>query len=394
MMNLFFLCFIYIIGGALCGDFNVMDYGAKPYGKNDNAKAFMDTWKAACDSGESATIQIPKGNYWMGPANFTGPCKNVSSIEMKLEARGHLKAETDLNKYPTGDWIFFGWIDGLTIIGSGTFDGQGDAIWHLNDCAKNQNCKLLPTSLKFNNMSNTIIDGIISVDSKNVNFGIIHSQNFKARNLKIHAPKDSPNTDGIHVERCLDVTIENARIMTGGDCIAIGQGVSNIHISGIACGPGHGISVGSLGKYPEEKDVKDIVVRDSIISGTLNGLRIKTWADSPSKSAVFNITYENIIMNSVYNPIIIDQLYCPHGTCPDESSPSKVKISDITFNDIRGTSASDVAVTLRCSKMFPCTNIKLNDIDIDNNKAKRPAKSNCMNIKPSYSGIQGPLPCK
>ncbi|RWR84369.1 glycoside hydrolase family 28 protein [Cinnamomum micranthum f. kanehirae] len=55
--------------------------------------------------------------------------------------------------------------------------------------------------------------------------------------------------------------------------------------------------VGSLGKYPEEKDVKDIVVRDSIISGTLNGLRIKTWADSPSKSAVFDITYENILMN-------------------------------------------------------------------------------------------------
>lgn len=38
MMKLFFLCFIYIIGGALCGEFNVMDYGAKPYGKNDNAK--------------------------------------------------------------------------------------------------------------------------------------------------------------------------------------------------------------------------------------------------------------------------------------------------------------------------------------------------------------------
>lgn len=47
----------------------------------------MDTWKAACDSGESATIQIPKGNYWMGPANFTGPCKNVPSIVMNLEAR-------------------------------------------------------------------------------------------------------------------------------------------------------------------------------------------------------------------------------------------------------------------------------------------------------------------
>lgn len=62
-----------------------------------------------------------------------------------VDAQGHLKAETDLNKYPTGDWIFFGWIDKLSIVGTGTFDGQGASIWHLNDCQQNQKCKLLPT---------------------------------------------------------------------------------------------------------------------------------------------------------------------------------------------------------------------------------------------------------
>lgn len=60
-------------------------------------------------------------------------------------AQGHLKAETDLNKYPTGDWLFFGWMDGLNIIGEGTFDGSGASSWHLNDCAKNKNCKRLPS---------------------------------------------------------------------------------------------------------------------------------------------------------------------------------------------------------------------------------------------------------
>lgn len=85
------------------------------------------------------------------------------------------------------------------------------------------------------------MDGVISVDSKNVNFGIVDCMNFKARNLKIHAPADSPNTDGIQVQRSSDVTLENIRIMTGGDCIALGQGVSNIFIGGIACGPGLGI---------------------------------------------------------------------------------------------------------------------------------------------------------
>ena len=59
--------------------------------------------------------------------------------------QGHLLAETDLNKFPSGDWVYFGWIDGLTITGTGVFDGQGASIWHLNDCQQNEKCKLLPT---------------------------------------------------------------------------------------------------------------------------------------------------------------------------------------------------------------------------------------------------------
>lgn len=75
-------------------------------------------------------------------------------------------------------------------------------------------------------------------------------------------------------------------------------------------------------------------------------------------------------------------------------SPSRVKISDITFNDIRGTSSSAVAVTLNCSKAFPCENIKFNDIDIGHNKLEHPVKSKCLNAKPKYSGTQEPAPCK
>lgn len=77
-------------------------------------------------------------------------------------------------------------------------------------------------------------------------------------------------------------------------------------------------SVGSLGKYPEEKDVRGLIVRDSTITGTMNGVRIKSWPNSPSPSAVSNVTFENINMNDVGNPIIVDQLYCPSGICPNK----------------------------------------------------------------------------
>lgn len=79
-------------------------------------------------------------------------------------------------------------------------------------------------------------------------------------------------------------------------------------------------SVGSLGRYPNEGDVRGLVVRDSTMKGTMNGVRIKTWANSPGSSAATNMTFENIKMNNVSNPIIIDQAYCPFTSCPTKVS--------------------------------------------------------------------------
>lgn len=67
-------------------------------------------------------------------------------------------------------------------------------------------------------------------------------------------------------------------------------------------------SIGSLGKYKNEADVKDVTISDCTLFNTTNGLRIKTWADSPP-SAASSITFKDIIMKSVKNPIIIDQKY-------------------------------------------------------------------------------------
>lgn len=67
-------------------------------------------------------------------------------------------------------------------------------------------------------------------------------------------------------------------------------------------------SIGSLGKRPEEKDVKGIVIKNCTFHGTTNGARIKTFMASPALQAS-DIVYEDIIMDDVKNPIIIDQHY-------------------------------------------------------------------------------------
>lgn len=77
-----------------------------------------------------------------------------------------------------------------------------------------------------------------------------------------------------------------------------------------------GCSVGSLGREEGEEDVRGLLVKNCTVRGTTNGLRIKTWPGSPPGRAS-NITFEDITMANVSNPIIIDQQYCPHDHCSD-----------------------------------------------------------------------------
>uniref|UniRef100_A0A7N0UPL3 Uncharacterized protein n=1 Tax=Kalanchoe fedtschenkoi TaxID=63787 RepID=A0A7N0UPL3_KALFE len=367
--------------------FDVSSFGAKADGKTDESKAFIAAWNEACGSYGRVKLLIPEGRYLVGPVKFSGPCQNVSSLTVLV------KATTDLSEYGSNDaWIQFGRVSGLTLTGGGTFDGQGSKAWPYNDCPTNSDCDLLPTSLKFVGTNRTVVRGVTSLNSKFFHMAIVECKDFKGSELRIVAPADSPNTDGIHVERSSGVYISRSHIGTGDDCVSIGQGNSQVTISGIRCGPGHGISVGSLGKYPNEGDVNGLVVRDCTVTGTSNGVRIKTWADSPGSSAATNMTFDNIVMNNVTNPIIIDQEYCPFASCASKA-PSLVKLSNICFRNIRGTSSSPTAVILECSRGTPCQNVVLEDVNLKFESGSQRATSTCKNVEATFTGTQIPPPC-
>ncbi|KAJ4768368.1 Pectin lyase-like superfamily protein [Rhynchospora pubera] len=373
--------------------FDVRSYGACADGITDNSQAFLGAWNAACSSSGDVMLFIPAGTYFLNPVKFTGPCSNVNTLTFYL--KGKLKASTDLRLYDKGDeWIQFGHVKGLTLTGGGTFDGQGSAAWAYNQCPTKKYCHILPVSVKFMSLNDTIVYGIKSVNPKFFHFAVLGCQNFRASKMYMKAPEDSPNTDGIHITRSSGVVIHDSIIKTGDDCVSIGQNTTNVFISEITCGPGHGISIGSLGKYPDEGDVRDILIRDCYMSNTTNGVRIKTWQNSPSSSSVTNITYENIQMSNVGNPIIIDQTYCPDNLCDrdDRKVPSRVSISDVRYKAINGTSASPVAVTLNCSPGIPCQNINLENIQL-NYVGGEPSTAFCAFARTRFSGPMLPLPC-
>ncbi|KAL1561424.1 endo-polygalacturonase [Salvia divinorum] len=365
--------------------YNVLSYGAKADGKSDCAKAFESAWAAACATSSPATIYVPRGTYILGNMFFDGSdCKN-DAITMQID--GTLSAPFDYNVIGNSNhWLVFERATGVSILG-GTLDGLGANLWACKDSGKD--CPEGATSLAFLKSNKISINGLTSKNSQKFHIIIDGCHDAKLQNIKISAPEESPNTDGIHIARSSGVSVTNSRVATGDDCVSMSPGTSNVLVQNVACGPGHGISIGSLGWVLDEAGVENVTVKSCAFSGTQNGVRIKTWA-RPSNGFVNNVRYEDLTMVNVKNPIIIDQNYCPNdGNCPNQSSG--VKISGVTYKNIHGTSATEVGVDLECSKTEPCTGITLEGVVLKHENEE--ANAVCENAVQNVDGVVKPLTC-
>ncbi|KAK6138701.1 hypothetical protein DH2020_027563 [Rehmannia glutinosa] len=377
--------FFYYSSAANPSYINVQNFGAKPNGKSDCTKAFLSAWAAACATTQPATIYVPAGRYLLRNAIFAGnSCKN-KAITIRID--GTLVAPTDYKVIGNaGNWLKFYRVTGVSIYG-GTLDGGGAKLWACKTSGKS--CPKGATSLAFYNSNNITINALSSLNSQMFHILIYGCQNANLINTKISAPGNSPNTDGIHVQQSSAVTILNSRIGTGDDCVSIGPGTSNLWIENLSCGPGHGISIGSLGWDMQEEGVQNVTVKTATFTGTQNGVRVKTWA-RPSNAFVRDVLFQHVVIQNAQNPIIIDQNYCPdHQNCPTEGSG--VRISDITYQDVHGTSASQVAVKFVCSKTKPCSGIRLDGVNLT--YRNKPAVASCANADGMASGVVQPTSC-
>ncbi|KAB2625687.1 exopolygalacturonase-like [Pyrus ussuriensis x Pyrus communis] len=292
------------------------------------------------------------------------------------QVHGTLQAPEKDSELTTNEtWVGFENVDMITVSRSGTFDGQGVLPWSRKTAAKAK-----------------IVLDVSSLNSKNFHIHVFRCINVTFQHVHITAPGDSKNTDGIHIGKSTGINITHTNIGTGDDCVSIGDGSNQITVINVTCGPGHGISIGSLARYNNEESLAGIRVKNCTLTNTQNGVRIKTWPNSPLATTASDIHFEDIIMVNVGNPIVIDQLYCPYKKC-DNLSPSKVKISNVSFKNIKGSSATALALKIVCSSGSRCENVELTDIDLTYNGAKGTLTSQCLNVKPTISGLISALAC-
>ncbi|KAL8482705.1 hypothetical protein ACS0TY_025663 [Phlomoides rotata] len=368
---------------AISTTHNIVDLGANPNGKIDSTNSLSKAWSLACTSSKPSTIYVPQGRFLIKTLSFKGPCRNNA---ITFTVAGTLLAPSDYNTVGNaGNWLYFEGVDGVSIRG-GVLDGRGTALWA---CKKSgHSCPSGATTLGISNSRNVAISGLTSLNSQMFHIVINGCENVVLQGVTVLADGNSPNTDGIHVQLSKSVTILNSKIGTGDDCVSVGPGATNLLIESVACGPGHGISIGSLGKDFEEAGVQNVTVKSVTFKNTQNGLRIKTWG-RPSKGFVKHVLFQHATMSNVQNPIVIDQNYCPNNNCPRQVSG--VKISDVTYQDIRGTSATEVAVNFDCSKTSPCRGIGL--VNINLSYKNKPARATCSNAAGTTAGLVVPSSC-
>uniref|UniRef100_A0A1S3YIN3 Probable polygalacturonase At3g15720 n=1 Tax=Nicotiana tabacum TaxID=4097 RepID=A0A1S3YIN3_TOBAC len=384
----------FILHQGLAATFDVTDYGAIGDGVTDDSQAFQQAWLDVCYDCENPTMNLPSEKlFLLSPILFQGPC---NSTTINIQVLGNITAPQNITEWvgcENDSWLYFTGISGLIINGTGQINGQGATWWNISGRAHKVNgtCHK-PTAMHFNFCNDLQLSGLNLVNSSRNHISINFSTGVNISNITITAPEDSPNTDGIDLSMSTtQVQIMNSTIQTGDDCISINTGCSDINITGISCGPGHGISVGSLGVNETFVTVENINVTNCTLQGTQNGVRIKTWQGGMGYARFIN--FENINLTNVRHPIIIDQFYC-NGAHNCGVEPNAVQVSNVTYKDIFGTTPSKIAINMNCSdNCTACTSLVFEQINITTVFPEKQTLAACNNAHGQANSTLPPITC-
>ncbi|BBN06437.1 protein MpGH28.4 [Marchantia polymorpha subsp. ruderalis] len=344
--------------------FNVLTYGAKGDGQTCDTKAFELAWLGACTYAGGVMV-VPAGYVFLvGPIMFKGPCSTNTLVQVDGTILSMPSNSTEWLESKKIWWLKFVGLNGLTIMGSGLINGNG-ASWWCNSCRRAEvlpkRCRA-PTAVKITQSTNVVVKEVTIQNAAQAHLVFETCSRVLVKEVKVIAPEDSPNTDGISFADTQKATVEYSEVSTGDDCVSIKSGSFDIIIHHFKCGPGAGISIGSLGAKGTTSCVSNINVYNVTVENASGAVRMKTWQGG--SGYVSKVSFENIRVRNVSHPVVIDQYYCDTAKCRNHATKA-VAISDVKFRNIVGSyDPSYKAVSLACSEKVPCTGISMVNVNL------------------------------
>lgn len=293
-------------------DVNIKAYGAVGDGLTLNTNAFRDAINACVSSGGGKVI-IPAGKY------LTGTIALKSNITLQLERDAVILGSTNIDDYENLDpftdglGIDVGWalivaVDqhNVRIMGEGTIDGQGTQLkaQHIRTDVRPEAERWgrRPFLLRIVRCENIQVTGV------SLHFAAAWTSHyFQCKKVRIEKVRirsyGVPHNDGIDIDGCQQVRINNCDIDSGDDALCFKTTSSkmacrDIIVRDMRLKSGHGaIKMGTESMAPFEQ----IRISDCYIYDTNNGgIKLLTVDGAHLR----NVAISNITMVNVKTPML------------------------------------------------------------------------------------------
>lgn len=299
---------------------SILDFGARAKADAINTVAIQSGIDSLA-AGGGGTLVVPRGTFVTG-ALFLRP-----GVHLHLARGAVLKCTNDMAHFPPRRTRIEGHFEesytpallnahechGLRITGEGVLDGSGrpvwDRFWAMHDAAPDPanfaNIAFPRARLAlFDNCHDVLVEGVTFKDSQFWNLHLYNCEDVTVRGVSFTVPDDyrqAPSSDGIDIDSCRRVVVEDCLFSVTDDCIAAkgskgpkaledtsSPPVEDILIRRCQFRRGHhAFACGS-----EATIVRDVLMEECKVTGEMVLLRLKLRPDTPQ-------LYERIMLREI-----------------------------------------------------------------------------------------------
>lgn len=349
-------------------NFLVTDFGVQ----NDSTIIQTKQIQAVIDKASSlggGVIVIPKGTFLSGSLFFK------PNTHLHLQDGAVLKGSDDISNFAIVDTRMEGQtlkyfaalvnadnVDGFTISGKGTINGNGLRYWQsfwlrrqVNPDCTNMD-ELRPRLVYISNSKDVQLSGVRLINSPFWTTHLYKCENVKLLNLYIYSPYKpvkAPSTDAIDIDVCTNVLVKNCYMSVNDDAVALKGGKGpfadkdtnnggnrNIIIEDCVYGFCHGaLTLGSESVYNH-----NIILRRIKIDRAKRLLWLKMRADTPQN-------YEYILVEDIKGNVSNFLFIQPWTQFFDLKGQSEIRLSYSNHVTMRN-------IDIECENVF---NVKSSD---------------------------------